>query len=372
MTDAPPPNPGAQWTFVPGQILLGKYRADRVIGSGAMGVLVGAHHLSLEQTVAIKVMRSVQKTPLEARQRFLREAKATARIKSPHVARIFDVGQLETGELYIAMEYLDGIDLGRLLHEGGALSVTDAVSYIHQALMGLGEAHEVGIVHRDLKPENLFRTRDRDGSDLIKVLDFGLSKVEGTSEGSLTKTAAVFGTPLYISPEQLRDSKHVDGRTDLWSMGVILYTLLAGKNPFAADHIARVLINVGRKEPTRLDAVRSDVPAGLADVLEQAMEKDADHRFQTADEFAQALEPWLPTSRDAAKDGDRSPPPPAEGSARREAEKADRPEKPLSAKARLNNPRVAAASSARWAFVAGGIFFLVVLVASWFWARAHP
>jgi serine/threonine-protein kinase len=350
----------ASWTFVPGQILAGKYRADRVIGSGAMGVLVGARHLSLDQTVAIKVMRQVAETNDEARQRFLREAKATAKVKSPHVARIFDVGQLETGELYIAMEFLDGVDLGRLLHEGGALSVVDAVSYIHQGLAGLGDAHDQGIVHRDLKPENLFRTRSRDGAPLIKVLDFGLSKLEGGGEGSLTKTAAVFGTPLYISPEQLRDSKHVDQRTDVWAMGVILYTLLAGKNPFSADHIARVLIKVARTEPPPLDTVRPDVPAELARVIGWSMSKDPARRLPTARDFALALEPWV------ARPTTVAPPEPPRGPA---------PVPPDSSAATRPAPRSGLPpwrSSSTWGFVAGAVVFVVVLVATWLFVRAHP
>ncbi|HVJ20233.1 MAG TPA: serine/threonine-protein kinase, partial [Polyangiaceae bacterium] len=210
-----------------GDLLAGKYRVERVIGVGGMGVVVAARHLHLDVRVALKFLLPSLKQDGEIVARFLREGQAAARIKSEHVGRIMDVGSFDDGSPYLVMEYLEGRDLAAELASRGRLSVAEAVAHVLQALEALAEAHQSGIVHRDLKPSNLFLTRRADGSALIKVLDFGISKAafgEG-GEAVLTRSQGIMGSPQYMSPEQIRSAKRVDQRSDIWSTGVILHEL---------------------------------------------------------------------------------------------------------------------------------------------------
>src|SRR3954463_12881127 len=197
-----------------GDILAGKYRIDRVLGVGGMGVVVAAHHMQLDERVAVKfLLPRALKNP-EAVTRFIREARAAVKIKSEHVARVTDVGRLENGAPYIVMEYLEGLDLGAWLQQRGPLPVSQAVEFLLQACEAIAEAHALGIVHRDLKPANLFVIRRPDGGLSVKVLDFGIAKRIGAARGAnITSTAAVMGSPLYMSPEQLNSSKDADART---------------------------------------------------------------------------------------------------------------------------------------------------------------
>src|SRR5689334_6553526 len=215
---------------LPGQMLAGKYRVERILGTGGMGVVVAAKHVELNILVAIKFLLPHVLSNQTAVARFAREARAAVRIKSEHVARVSDVGTLESGAPYMVMEYLDGGDLSAWLKERGALPVEQAVEFVLQASEAIAEAHALGIVHRDLKPSNLFVTRRRDGSMTVKVLDVGISKTTSIDAAAMdmTATTAVMGSPLYMSPEQLQSSKDVDARSDIWSLGIILYELLAG------------------------------------------------------------------------------------------------------------------------------------------------
>ncbi len=245
----------------PGDVLAGKYRVERVLGVGGMGVVVAALHLELDQRVALKfLLPSVAARP-EAVARFSREGRAAAKIRSEHIARVSDVGTLDSGAPYIVMEYLDGRDLSAIVEKSGPLPIHVAVDYVLQASMALAEAHVAGIVHRDLKPSNLFLARQPDGTEIIKVLDFGISKSlaaspDASREGAaITKTTDIFGSPLYMSPEQLKDARAVDARADLWALGVILYEIITGKAPFDRRSVAEVFGAILHEKPLPLLSV---------------------------------------------------------------------------------------------------------------------
>ncbi|HSY21023.1 MAG TPA: serine/threonine-protein kinase [Polyangiaceae bacterium] len=230
-----------------GQILDSRYRIERVLGAGGMGVVVAARNVHLDTRVALKLLLPEVLQNGEAVTRFAREARASARLQNEHVARVHDVGVLENGAPYMVMEYLEGEDLARRLETQGPLSVRQAVDFVIQAGVAVAEAHAMGIVHRDLKPANLFCTTRMDGQPLIKVLDFGISKVIGAgagASGAITRTAATMGTPHFMSPEQVVDAKSVDPRTDIWSMGVILFVLLTQQVPFPGDEFGQVVVRV--------------------------------------------------------------------------------------------------------------------------------
>jgi serine/threonine-protein kinase len=281
----------------PGDTLAGKYRVDRLLGEGGMGVVVAATDIQLERKVAIKFLLPEYSQHHEAAQRFLREARAAVKIQSEHVARVIDVGTMDGGAPYMVMEYLEGRDLARLLEEDGRAGVEDAVGYVLEACDAIAEAHSVGIVHRDLKPANLFLTRQSDGSLMIKVLDFGISKAMMTTTGmdpSLTRTSSMMGSPLYMSPEQMKSAKNVDPRTDIWALGVILYELLHGEPPFYAESIPELSAKVLLEEPVSIRSRRQDVRPELEAIVKRALAKDPGQRFQTVADFALALASFGP------------------------------------------------------------------------------
>jgi serine/threonine protein kinase len=290
---------------LPGTILAGKYRVDHLLGRGGMGVVVAAHHLQLDEKVAIKFLLPEALHDEEADGRFLREAQAAVKIKSEHVARVTDVGRLDDGLPYMVMEYLDGTDLARWIAELGFLPVEQAVDFLLQACEAVAEAHTLGIVHRDLKPANLFCIRRRDGALAIKVLDFGISKVTtpGVSGHDVTRAATVIGSPAYISPEQMRASKEVDTRADIWSLGVILFELLCARTPFESTSLPDLAIKVATEPATPLRTYRPDVPAGIELVIERCLQKDRAHRYAHVAELAAALESF--GSRSAATSAER-------------------------------------------------------------------
>jgi serine/threonine-protein kinase len=280
--------------ILPGQILAGKYRVERIVGQGGMGVVVEARHVTLDERVALKFLLPGYATQPDASPRFLREAKAAVKIKSEHVARVADVGTLETGAPFMVMEFLDGTDLSNKLSKEGVLAVEDAVDYVIQGCDALAEAHGYGIVHRDIKPANLFLTRRPNGMPLVKVLDFGISKTTGPQVDSLTKTSTAMGSALYMSPEQMQQARGVDHRTDIYALGVTLYQLLAGRQPFYADTLPELCAAVFTGTPTPLGSLRPDVPPGLAAVLEKAYARDRGARYQSIGEFVVALAPYAP------------------------------------------------------------------------------
>jgi len=275
-----------------GDVLASKYRVERVLGTGGMGVVVAAHHLQLDQKVALKFLLPEALKNAEAVARFDREARAAVRIQSEHVARIIDVGRLETGAPYMVMEYLEGGDLSGWLKQRGPMPVEQAVDFVLQACEAIADAHALGIVHRDLKPANLFCIRRTDGQLSIKVLDFGISKVTTpglATDVAMTRTSAIIGSPLYMSPEQMQSSKGVDARTDIWSLGVILFELLTARTPFNADAVTELVIKIAVEPAPSVRSLRTDIPAGLEQAIAVCLHKDRDRRYQTVAELAVAL-----------------------------------------------------------------------------------
>lgn len=279
----------------PGTIILEKYRVERMLGRGGMGIVLAARHVHLDELFAVKTMLPEGLQSSEAVERFLREARASARLKGEHVVRVHDVGNLENGTPYMLMEYLEGEDLGALVERKGALPVEEAVGYVHQACEAVIEAHGLGIVHRDLKPSNLFLTRRPNGSPCIKVLDFGISKeIDPEKKGmKLTKTGQFLGSPMYMSPEQMTDVKNTDVRSDIWSLGVILYELTTGQAPFLAETVPSVVTKVLLSHPPAPGKVRPDLPAALDTVIMRCLEKQPERRYPSVLELLAALEPFV-------------------------------------------------------------------------------
>ena len=292
--------------FTPGTVLAGKFRVERVLGQGNMGVVLLATHLQLDQQVALKFLLPSTLSQAELEARFAQEARAAAKIKSEHVARVIDVSALDNGAPYIVMEYLEGTDLAKQLARRGPLPVAQAVAHVLQACEALAEAHAAGIVHRDLKLSNLFVASYPDGAPCIKILDFGISKysIPGSDPDlSMTDTAAVMGSPLYMSPEQMRSTRNVDARSDIWALGVILYELVAGRVPFDAQTMPLLCTMVLQDEPPPLGPRVRDLPRGFEAVVLRCLAKDRNQRFPNVYELARALSEFAP--QDAQRSLDR-------------------------------------------------------------------
>ncbi|MBX3191808.1 MAG: protein kinase [Labilithrix sp.] len=275
-----------------GDIFAEKYVVERILGFGGMGVVFAATHVHLREPVAIKMMLP-KLTDRGAEERFLREAQAAVKIRSEHVVRVLDVADLPDRTPYIVMEYLEGTDLSALLRRHGPLHPERAVDYVLQASEAIAKAHALGTVHRDLKPSNLFLTRTDEGVECVKVLDFGISKVEQpSSDVVMTKTTDVLGTPLYMSPEQLKNSRDVDHRADIWALGVLLYELIAGAPPFQAKSVAELGAAIlSGKAPWLADAA-PHVPRALSHVVATCLRLEAADRFVNMADFADAVAPF--------------------------------------------------------------------------------
>ncbi|HEY8079529.1 MAG TPA: protein kinase [Labilithrix sp.] len=274
----------------PGAIVGGKYEIVGVLGKGGMGVVFEAVHRRLNQHVALKMLRPHVRDDPETIARFEREARAAGQLRSPNIARVLDV-ETQADLPYIVMELLEGRDLEDEVEAcSDRLPINDAVDYVLQACAGMHEAHAAGIVHRDLKPANLFLCSTPDGP-LVKILDFGISKVADSESARLTRQMTTMGSPVYMSPEQLRDAKDVDARADVWGLGVILYELIAGRPPFAGT-VTQVTAAIVADVAPPLSTLRSNVPSGLDVVVAKALEKKPEARFQSAEELAEALMPF--------------------------------------------------------------------------------
>ena len=281
--------------LAPGTVLSGKYRIERVLGEGGMGVVLAAHHLLLDERVALKLLLPDALKDEATVARFDREARAAVKIKSEHVARVIDVGKLEGGAPYMVMEYLEGEDIEHAILRRGPLPVEESVGYILEACEAIAEAHALGIVHRDLKPGNLFVTNRPSGPPIVKVLDFGISKLTlSDKEKQLTSATAMMGSPAYMSPEHLT-AAHIAGvPSDIWSLGVVLYEMLTATVPFDGKSMPELVAAILTGVPRPLQAIRPDVPPGLDAVVARCVAKNPNDRFASVAELARALLPFAP------------------------------------------------------------------------------
>jgi serine/threonine-protein kinase len=257
-----------------------------------MGVVVQATHLVLKDRVAIKLLRRHLVADDHAVARFVREAQSAARIKSPYVARVVDVGTMDNGSPYLVMEFLEGSDLGAIVEKKGPMPLDTALRCALQTCEALAAAHASGVIHRDIKPGNLFLTRGQDGVPALKVLDFGISKVvEPLENADLTQTQRSMGSPFYMSPEQMRSARKVDVRTDIWSLGTVMYEIITGVPPFVAETIPELYALVLDKEsrPTPMMELRPEVPPELNNVVQICLSKDPAGRYANVAEVAAAL-----------------------------------------------------------------------------------
>jgi serine/threonine-protein kinase len=281
--------------FAPGQVIADKFRIDRILGEGGMGVVVAATHLQLDERVALKFLRTEVNERPDLVKRFTQEARAAVKLKSEYVARTYDVG-LEDGAPYIVMEFLDGHDLGQELATQGVLPVDVAAEYVIQACAGIAEAHARGIVHRDIKPENMFLTRRGDGTAIVKILDFGISMLgTNATAGRGTFGGMVLGSPLYMCPEQLR-GKPVDFRADIWSLGAVLFELLTGEAPFGGieTEVPRLMQRITNEPAPKLSEARPTAPSELDAIIERCLMKEPSERYASAAELAIALLKFAP------------------------------------------------------------------------------
>jgi serine/threonine protein kinase len=284
----------------PGQIISERYRIGDLLGGGGMGVVRAGTHVLLGTPVAIKVIRSDLKGDSEVVQRFVNEARAAATLKGEHIARVFDVGMLESGEPYMVMEQLEGVSLDQYVAERGALTCSETVDIALQVCEGLDEAHAVGLVHRDIKPANLFLARRPDDRLSVKILDFGIAKRIDTAAPALTNPGKSVGSPWYMSPEQMLTPSSVDVHADVWSLGVLLFELLTARLPFEGESIPQVCANVLAAPAPPPSQYRADLGPELDAIVLRCLEKEPSRRFASVRELAQALLPFASSSLHAA------------------------------------------------------------------------
>lgn len=276
-----------------GDLFASKYRIERCIGRGGMGAVFRARHEMLDQSVAIKVLLPEIAADKGAVARFLNEARASAKIRSDHVAKVVDVDTLPNGSAYMVLELLEGSDLATVISSQGPVPVAQAASYLLQALDAVAQAHVLGIVHRDLKPANLFLANRPDGTSTIKVLDFGISKRNASVSG-LTATDTLLGSPSFMSPEQVRSPRTVDTRSDIWSIGVCLYQLLTGALPFKGENVGEVFAAILEQDPTPVSQLDGSVSPEIDSVVSGCLQRERDSRFQDVTEVAEALSRFAP------------------------------------------------------------------------------
>ncbi|MBX3231798.1 MAG: protein kinase [Labilithrix sp.] len=284
-----------------GDEIAGRYRLEGTLGSGGMGQVWSARHVGLDERVAIKVLRPERAGGERDLERFRREARAAARIRGENVVRVLDFGTLDEARPYIVMELVDGTNLESLLAEAGPLPPARAASYVLQACYAMAEAHRLGIVHRDLKPSNLLLTRRPDGSALVKVSDFGIATAGALASDTLTETTDILGSPKYMSPEQLREARAVDARSDVWSIGVTLHHLLTGKLPFEAFTAAGLIARITSEPPVPVREQAPQVDARLERLILRCLEKEPERRYEDVAELAAALVPFANADDAAAE-----------------------------------------------------------------------
>lgn len=276
---------------VAGAVIAGKYQIVRVLGEGGMGIVYEATHLRLRQRVAVKMLLPSMLDHTIIVSRFEREARSAGQLRNRHVARVMDVDQMPDGLPYMVMEYLEGHDLQMELERRGQLPHDEVVDYVLQACAGMMEAHGLGIVHRDLKPSNLFLANDGE-MRIVKVLDFGISKVQNEGDAKLTAAESVMGTAMYMSPEQVRSSGTVDARSDVWSLGVILFELLTGRPPWIGTP-TQVAAAIVSEDPPDMRGLCT-APPELFSIVQRSLQRNADARFGSVKELAVALAPFAP------------------------------------------------------------------------------
>src|SRR6185295_16347972 len=270
-----------------GQVLDGKYRLDSLLAEGGMGAVYRATHVMLGKTVAIKLIRSAIVASPEIVRRFQREARAATALNHPNIVSVYDLGQTTDGTLYIAMEYIDGPSLKTLIQAGRPIPLTRTIAILRQVASALSTAHRHNIIHRDLKPHNIMLTEGLDGSEVAKLVDFGIAKTFDEST-QLTNVGSALGTPYYMSPEQI-EGRVVDARSDIYALGIILYEMLVGEVPFADQSTPAVLVKQLKERPVRPSLRNAAVPPSLEAIALRCLEKDPEQRFQSADAFAAAL-----------------------------------------------------------------------------------
>jgi len=276
-----------------GAVVDDRYRTDRVLGVGGMGVVVAGTDLITDQRVAIKFIRTDMLTHTDAVERFVREARALLLIQSEYVARVLDVGNVPNGAPFIVMEYLEGQDLEARLRAQGKLATRDALRVMFEAASAVASAHAHGILHRDIKPANLFLSRKADGTESVKVLDFGISKLwsvnAADAQTALTSTRAMLGSPMYMAPQQMTKGGQVDARSDVWSLGVVLYETLSGALPYGGTSLAEVCANVLTLSPIPIEARRADLPASVRRIIARCLERDPRKRYASVADLRDAL-----------------------------------------------------------------------------------
>jgi serine/threonine protein kinase len=280
----------------PGQAIAGKYIIEGFCGRGGLAVVLSAVHAGLGQRVAIKMLLPEWAGDQVVFERFVREGRAATQIRSEHVVRVLDVGTLDSGPPYLVLEYLQGHDLEEIVAQQGTPSVQTAIDWVLQATEAIAEAHACGIVHRDLKPANLFLVLRADGSDCVKVIDFGLSKLTDArvsdASAKLTLPTDILGSPHYMAPEQLRFAEAVGPQADLWGLGAVLHELLTGQPPFRGETIPEICAAVMTQPPERLRSIRPDAPPEVERAVRRCLEKEPNARFASAAELARALAPF--------------------------------------------------------------------------------
>lgn len=272
-----------------GQVIAEKYRLERLLGRGGMGEVYEARHVVVGRRFALKLLHPHLAQGSSAVARFLREARAAGSLENPHIAAVVDFATTSDGVPFLVMEYLEGLSLGRLLAREGPLPVPRAVSLLLQICRGLEAAHQAGIVHRDLKPDNLFVVKPPDGSELLKILDFGIAKLVDEPSAPLTHSGAVLGTAFYMAPEQARGEKQVDFRVDIYALGVIAFELLSARKPHPGDGYNAILAHILTQPPESLNSFRAGLPDGLVQLVEAAMAFDPAQRPSSVADWAESL-----------------------------------------------------------------------------------